>query len=76
MTIEFVLSDEGDTECRITNNREQVEPKACIAEMLMRMYMMWVKNTGYKIKELNFQKESAGIKTVTLEFEGDYSLAI
>jgi peptide chain release factor 2 len=31
---------------------------------------------GYKIKELNFQKESAGIKTVTLEFEGDYSLAI
>jgi peptide chain release factor 2 len=29
---------------------------------------------GYKIKELNFQKgDAAGIKTVTLEFEGDYS---
>jgi peptide chain release factor 2 len=44
------------------------------AEMLMRMYMMWGEKHGYKIKELNFQKgESAGIKTVTLEFEGDYS---
>jgi hypothetical protein len=42
-------------ERRITNNREQVEPKVAINEMLMRMYMMWVKNS-YKIKELNFQK--------------------
>jgi hypothetical protein len=30
-------------ERRITNNREQVEPKVAITEMLMRMYMMWVK---------------------------------
>jgi peptide chain release factor 2 len=27
------------------------------AEMLMRMYMMWGEKYGYKIKELNFQKE-------------------
>ncbi|MDI1255754.1 MAG: peptide chain release factor 2 [Flavobacterium sp.] len=44
------------------------------ASMLMRMYMMWGEKNGYKIKELNFQEgEVAGIKTVTLEFEGDYS---
>lgn len=44
------------------------------AEMLMRMYIMWGEKYGYKVRELNFQKgESAGIKTVTLEFEGDYS---
>jgi peptide chain release factor 2 len=44
------------------------------AEMLMRMYIMWGEKQGYKIKELNFQKgEAAGIKTVTLEFEGDFS---
>jgi peptide chain release factor 2 len=42
--------------------------------MLMRMYMMWAEAYGFKIKELNFQKgEAAGIKTVTLEIEGDYS---
>ena len=44
------------------------------AEMLMRMYMMWAEKEGYKIRELNFQKgDAAGIKTVTLEIEGDYS---
>jgi peptide chain release factor 2 len=44
------------------------------AEMLMRMYMMWAEKEGYKIKELNFQKgEAAGIKTVTMEIEGDYA---
>lgn len=44
------------------------------AEMLMRMYMMWAEKSGYKVKELNFQAgDVAGIKTVTLEIEGDYS---
>jgi peptide chain release factor 2 len=44
------------------------------AEMLLRMYMMWGEKYGFKIRELNYQKgESAGIKTVTIEFEGDYS---
>jgi peptide chain release factor 2 len=43
------------------------------AEMLMRMYMMWAEKNGYKVKELNFQSgDVAGIKTVTLEIEGDY----
>ncbi|MGB3591513.1 MAG: peptide chain release factor 2 [Nonlabens sp.] len=44
------------------------------AEMLMRMYIMWAEKSGYKVKELNFQSgDVAGIKTVTLEIEGDYS---
>ncbi len=43
------------------------------AEMLMRMYMMWGEKNKYTIKTLDFQKaEPAGIKSVTLEFEGDF----
>lgn len=44
------------------------------ASMLMRMYIMWAEKHGYKIKELNHQDgDVAGIKTVTLEIEGDYA---
>ena len=44
------------------------------ASMLMRMYSMWGQKNGYKIKELNYQAgDVAGIKTVTIEFEGDFA---
>ena len=44
------------------------------ANMLMRMYLMWAEKHGYKIKELNFQAgDVAGVKTVTLEIEGDHA---
>lgn len=44
------------------------------AQMLMRMYMMWSEKQGYKIKELNHQAgDAAGIKTVTLEIDGEYA---
>ena len=44
------------------------------AKMLMRMYLMWAEKHGYKIKELNFQAgDVAGVKTVTLEIEGDHA---
>lgn len=44
------------------------------ASMLMRMYTMWGQKNGYKLKELNYQEgDVAGIKTVTLEFEGDFA---
>ncbi len=76
--IEFknMLSDEGDSlsaVVQITAGAGGTE--SCDwAGMLMRMYMMWGESYGYKIKELNFQEgDVAGIKTVTLEFEGDYS---
>ncbi len=76
--IEFknMLSDEGDTlsaVIQITAGAGGTE--SCDwASMLMRMYMMWAEKYGYKIKELNYQEgDVAGIKTVTLEIEGDYS---
>ena len=44
------------------------------AEMIMRMYLMWGEKNGYKVKELDLQKaEPAGIKSVTLEFDGDFA---
>ena len=44
------------------------------AEMIMRMYLMWGEKNGYKVKELDKQKaEPAGIKSVTLEFDGDFA---
>lgn len=44
------------------------------ASMLMRMYMMWGEKNGFKVKELNYQSgDVAGVKTVTLEFEGDFA---
>ena len=44
------------------------------AGMLMRMYIMWAEKQGYKVRELNFQEgDVAGIKTVTLEIEGDFA---
>jgi len=76
--IEFrnMLSDEGDNlsaVIQITAGAGGTE--SCDwAYMLMRMYMMWAEKRDYKIKELNMQSgDVAGIKTVTLEFDGDYA---
>ena len=44
------------------------------AEMLMRMYLMWGEKNKYKLKTLNLQKaEPVGIKSVTIEIEGDFA---
>ena len=71
-----MLSDEGDSMSavlQITAGAGGTE--SCDwASMLMRMYLMWGEKQGYKIKELNFQEgDVAGIKTVTLEFEGEFA---
>lgn len=71
-----MLSDEGDSMSavlQITAGAGGTE--SCDwASMLMRMYLMWGEKSGYKIKELNFQEgDVAGIKTVTLEFEGEFA---
>ena len=43
------------------------------AEMLMRMYIMWAEKNKYQVKEINYQSgDVAGIKSVTLEVEGDF----
>lgn len=44
------------------------------AQMLMRMYIRWGELHNYKIKELDLQDgEVAGIKSVAIEFEGEYA---
>ncbi len=41
------------------------------AGILMRMYIMWGEANGYKVREVDFQAgDVAGVKSVTLEFEG------
>ena len=76
--IEFrnMLSDEGDSlsaVLQITAGAGGTE--SCDwAEMLMRMYLMWGEKKGFKMKELNHQAgDVAGIKTVTLEIDGDFA---
>lgn len=71
-----MLSEEGDNMTailQITAGAGGTE--SCDwAAMLMRMYMMWSEKNGYKVKELNYQEgDVAGIKTVTLEIEGEYA---
>lgn len=77
-TIEFrnMLSDEGDVMSavlQITAGAGGTE--SCDwASMLLRMYMMWCNSKGYKVKTLNYQEgDVAGVKTVTIEIEGDYA---
>jgi peptide chain release factor 2 len=44
------------------------------AEMLMRMYIRWAELNNYKTRELDLQEgEVAGIKSVSLEVEGEYA---
>ncbi|WP_293671465.1 peptide chain release factor 2 [uncultured Parabacteroides sp.] len=44
------------------------------ASMLLRMYTRWAESNGYKISVANYQEgDEAGIKTATLNIEGDYA---
>ncbi len=44
------------------------------ASMLYRMYVRWGELNGYKVKHVDYQEgEEAGIKSATIEFEGDYA---
>ena len=71
-----MLSDEGDglsAVLQITAGAGGTE--SCDwASMLMRMYIMYAEKQDFKIKELNLQDgDVAGIKTVTLQIEGDFA---
>jgi len=76
MEFKNMLSEEGDelpAVLQITAGAGGTE--SCDwASMLMRMYLMWAEKSGYKVKELNYQGgDVAGIKTVTLEIDGEYA---
>ncbi|MDR2065640.1 MAG: peptide chain release factor 2 [Prevotellaceae bacterium] len=44
------------------------------AEMLMRMYLRWCENKGYKTQITNILNgDDAGIKSVTIQVEGDFA---
>ena len=71
-----MLSEEGDelsAVIQITAGAGGTE--SCDwASMLMRMYLMWSEKNGFSVKELNYQEgDVAGIKTVTLEIDGEYA---
>ncbi len=76
--IEFknMLSEEGDemsAVIQITAGAGGTE--SCDwAQMLTRMYTMWAEKNKFKIKQLDIQQgDVAGIKSVTIEIEGDYA---
>lgn len=76
--IEFrnMLSEEGDAlsaVIQITAGAGGTE--SCDwTEMLLRMYTMWCEKNDFKIKTLNYQAgDVAGIKTVTIEVDGDFA---
>jgi len=77
-SIEFrnMLSNEGDemsAVLQITAGAGGTESNDW-AEMLYRMYLMWCQKQGFKVKELNNQSgDVTGIKTVTIEIDGDYA---
>ncbi len=44
------------------------------ASMILRMYLMWAEDNGYKTKQLDLQEgEVAGIKSASIEVEGDFA---
>ncbi len=46
-------------------------------EMLMRMYRMYGEKQGWKVSEVDLQQgDTAGIKSVTLEFNGDFAYGL
>ncbi|NJW52545.1 peptide chain release factor 2 [Salinimicrobium oceani] len=71
-----MLSEEGDSlsaVLQVTAGAGGTE--SCDwAEMLMRMYLRWAEDRKFSVRELNYQAgEVAGVKTVTLEIEGDFA---
>jgi len=71
-----MLSDEADSlsaVLQITAGAGGTESNDW-AEMLLRMYLMWAQKNAYKVREINYQAgDVAGVKTVTIEIDGDYA---
>ncbi|MCW3465575.1 peptide chain release factor 2 [Chitinophaga nivalis] len=85
---EAALSALDDLEFKSTLNQPEDEMPAVLtinsgaggtesqdwAEMLLRMYRMYGEKQGWKVSEIDTQYgEGAGIKSATLEFDGDFA---
>ncbi len=71
----MLQSEEDHLSCIIEINSGAGGTESCDwAEMLMRMYIMFAEKNGFKVKELDrTDGEVAGIKSVSLEIEGEFS---
>ena len=71
----MLQGEEDALSCVIEINAGAGGTESCDwAEMLMRMYLMWGEKNGFKVRELDrTDGEVAGIKSVSLEFEGSFA---
>jgi peptide chain release factor 2 len=71
-----MMSEEGDNSSAVIEiNSGAGGTEACDwAGMLMRMYIMWAEKNNFKVREVDLQDgDVAGIKSVTLEIDGEYA---
>lgn len=71
-----MMSAEGDTNSAVLEiNSGAGGTEACDwASMVMRMYIMWAEKNGFKVREVDNQPgDVAGVKSVTLEIDGEYA---
>ncbi|WP_323260623.1 MULTISPECIES: peptide chain release factor 2 [Arcicella] len=71
-----MMSDEGDSMSAVLeiNAGAGGTESQDWASMLMRMYIMWAEKNGFKVKEADHNDgDVAGIKSVTLEIDGEYA---
>ena len=71
-----MMSDEGDNFAAVIeiNAGAGGTESQDWASMLMRMYIMWAEKNGFKIREVDHNNgDTAGIKSVVMEVEGEYA---
>ena len=71
-----MMSDEGDNLSAVIeiNAGAGGTESQDWASMLMRMYIMWAEKNGFKIREVDHNDgDTAGIKSVMMEVEGEYA---
>ncbi len=69
-----LLSGEADKNgCFLTIHAGAGGTEACDwAYMLSRMYIRWAERHGYKLETVDIQEDEGGIKSTTIQIEGDY----
>ncbi len=71
-----MMSDEGDNFAAVIeiNAGAGGTESQDWASMLMRMYIMWAEKNGFKVREVDHNDgDTAGIKSVVMEVEGEYA---